>query len=172
MNAFFSKGNSSSHTPTPHRAFQRATVQYKIFPNYRRVSSTRKWQFIRSACHQRASVLKTKFSKGLKSLGTSFSYFISSVLRISASSPGKSSTSVNSSGSVFSSYCARKLGSWGLLYWSRVYKIIRNRVCLFLRLKFAEETKVFASSSRDCKTWFDDWLNYGFNSKLHHLGTA
>ena len=40
INIFASKGNSSSHTPIPWKAFQRARVQYEVFPQLQEESSS------------------------------------------------------------------------------------------------------------------------------------
>lgn len=42
-----------------------------------------------------------------------------------------------------------------------------------MRLKFVETQKyLHPPTERDCKTWFEDWLKYEFNSQLYNLGTA
>lgn len=99
------------------------------------------------------------------------SYFTSPALRISAGSPGKTSTPLSSSRPVFSSYRTNILGSFTAR--GSTGDITRNRPSMLIRLKFVETQKyLHPPEERDCKTWFEDWLKYEFNSQLYNLGTA
>lgn len=131
--------------PSSHKASQGERAQCQILPKYKSHQAPHENDISAEQQDTRERQLwKLEFSKNPLAF---LSYFVSPALRISASFPAKSSTSIPSSRLVFLSYYTESLAAVPCISQEST-KILLEIAASFIRFRFAKETKIFVSIHR------------------------